>query len=145
MNAVVYEESWQELNPMGQIIMKHSRHAWLSSRILTKNNVHNYCNLEARYRWSLENSFLVEKHQGYGYEHTYSYDWQAMKGYHHLMRLAYLLNNVVMRGVEIVGWVKQKGIRGLIHFLRQALSGALLNHTAIKCLPGKKFQLRLDT
>lgn len=145
VNVVVCEESWQELDPMGQIITKHSRHAWLSSRILTKNNVHNYCNLEARYRWSLENSFLVEKHQGYGYEHTYSYDWQAMKGYHHLMRLAHLLNNVVMRGVEIVDWVKEKGIRGLIHFLRQALSGALLNQASINGLLEKKFQLRLNT
>ncbi|GAB6156142.1 hypothetical protein JCM17380_48940 [Desulfosporosinus burensis] len=61
------------------------------------------------------------------------------------MRLAHLLNNVVMRGVEIVVWVKEKGIRGLIHFLRQALSGALLNHVAINGLLGKKFQLRLDT
>lgn len=143
VNVVVCEESWSELNPMGQIITKHSRHAWLSSRELTKNNVHNYCNLEARYRWSLENNFLVEKHQGYGYEHTYSYDWQAMKGYHYLMRLAHLLNNVVMRGVEMVDWVKQKGIRGLIHFLRQALSGALLNHVALRELLSKKFQLRL--
>lgn len=145
MNVVVCEESWQELDSTGEIITKQSRHAWLSSRALTKNNVHNYCNLEARFRWSLENNFLVENHQGYGYEHTYSYDWQAMKGYHHLMRLARLLNNVVMRGVEIVNWVKEKGIRGLIHFLRQALSGALLDHAAINALHGKKFQQRLDT
>jgi len=57
------------------------------------------------------------------------------------MRLAHLLNNVVMRGVEIMDWVKKKGIRGLIHFMRQALSGALLNHASINGLLGKKLQL----
>lgn len=37
----------------------------------------------ARYRWKTENNFLVEKHEGYYFVHCYSYDWQAMKGFHH--------------------------------------------------------------
>ena len=49
-------------------------------------NVHERCNLGARYRWGIETNFLVEKHQGYAYEHCFAKDWNAMRGYHYLMR-----------------------------------------------------------
>jgi hypothetical protein len=56
--------------------------------------VHTRCNLGARYRWGIEGAFLVEKHQGYSYEHAFAKPWNAMKGYHYLMRLAHLLNTL---------------------------------------------------
>ncbi len=39
-----------------------------------------------------EAGILVEKHQGYQYEHCFSYDWKVMCGYHYLMRLGHALN-----------------------------------------------------
>jgi hypothetical protein len=36
----------------------------------------------------IKTSLRVEKCQGYHYEHAFSYTWNAMKGYHYLMRLA---------------------------------------------------------
>jgi len=39
--------------------------------------VHTRCNLGARYRWGIEGAFLVEKHQGYSYEHA-QLDGRAM-------------------------------------------------------------------
>lgn len=56
-------------------------------------NVHERCNLGARHRWGIETGFLVEKHHGYSYEHCFAYHWNAMKGYHALMRLAHLLKH----------------------------------------------------
>lgn len=47
--------------------LKHSRYAWLSSRPLSRLNVHDRCHLGARHRWGIEAGFLVEKHQGYPY------------------------------------------------------------------------------
>jgi hypothetical protein len=40
----------------------------------------------------VESGILVEKHQGYQYEHCFSYDWKVMCGYHYLMRLGHALN-----------------------------------------------------
>jgi hypothetical protein len=65
---------------------------WLSSQRLDPYNIHERCNLGARQRWGIETSLLVEKRQGYHYEHAFSYTWNAMKGYHYLMRLAHLVN-----------------------------------------------------
>ena len=73
---------------------KENRHVWISSRPLSRLNVHTRCNLGARYRWGIEGAFLVEKHQGYAYEDTFAKHWNAMKGYHYLMRLAHLLNTL---------------------------------------------------
>jgi hypothetical protein len=39
---------------------------------------------------------VVEKCQGYHYEHAFSYTWNAMKGYHYLMRLAHLVNALAL-------------------------------------------------
>jgi hypothetical protein len=30
-----------------------------------------------RYRWGIEGAFLVEKHQGYSYEHAFAKQWNA--------------------------------------------------------------------
>jgi len=56
--------------------------------------VHERCNLGARHRWGIEANFLVEKHQGYHYGHTFAPDWNAMRGYHYLMHMAHLLNTL---------------------------------------------------
>jgi hypothetical protein len=82
---VVCEERWEKVNAAGEIVTETSRHAWLSSRPLSKHNLHERCNLGARHRWGIESNFLVEKHQGYSYEHCFAQDWQAMKGFHYLI------------------------------------------------------------
>jgi len=88
IHVVTCEETWEEVDSNGVTVTKTSRHAWLSSRPLSRLNVHDRCNLGARARWGIETGFLVEKHQGYHYEHPFAYDWNAMKGYHFLMRMA---------------------------------------------------------
>jgi hypothetical protein len=88
VHVVVCRESWEVLDPdTAQIVTKQSKHAWISSRPLNRLNVHTRCNLGARYRWGIEGAFLVEKHHGYAYEHAFAKNWNAMKGYHSLMRL----------------------------------------------------------
>ena len=44
------------------------------------------------FRWGVESGFLVEKHQGCRYEHGLSYEWEAMRGHHYLIRLGHALN-----------------------------------------------------
>jgi len=94
INIVTCHEQWQEVNNDGEIITQDSHHAWISSRPINTRNIHERCNLGARYRWGIEASILVEKHQGYSYEHSFAIDWQAMRGYHYLMRLAHVFNTL---------------------------------------------------
>ena len=84
LHLVVCKERWLEVNNQGEIQEKTSRHAWLSSRTLQVGNVHERCNLGARYRWGIEACILVEKHQGYSYEHCFTLNWAAMKSAHYL-------------------------------------------------------------
>jgi hypothetical protein len=65
-----------------------------SPAALNRDNVHTRCNLGARHRWGIEAGILAEKRCGYYAEHRFSYNWNAMKGHHLLMRLAVLLNTL---------------------------------------------------
>jgi len=143
VHLVVCDEHWQEVNQHGEVEKKHSRHAWLSSRELKNHNVHERCNLGARYRWGIEANFLVEKHQGYHYEHCFSLNWNALKGYHYLMRLAHLFNVLALFTVALVKTVRLLGKRGLLQLVRATLSAPWFAEGDIEVLIAQPFRLRL--
>jgi len=93
LNVVICYESWQENHSRttGEVEEKITRYAWLSSKEIKYDNVFFRCTKMGRYRWKIENNILVEKHQGYQYEHCFSYDWNAMKGFHYLMKIVLLM------------------------------------------------------
>ncbi len=143
VHVVVCEETWEEVAVNGEIEVKNSRHAWISSKALTRSNVHERCNLGARHRWGIESGILVEKRHGYQYEHCFSYNWNAMKGYHYLMHIGHLFNMVAQYSQCLIEKVKELGIRGFIKFIRETMTGPWLNkETVIKRL-NRNFQLRL--
>jgi hypothetical protein len=123
VHVVVCEERWEEVAEDSQVVTKRSRHAWISSEPLDKWKVHERCNLGARHRWGIESGFLVEKRQGYQYEHCFSYHWNAMKGYHYLMRLGHLFNVLSQYSEALVERIKEMGMRGFIRFIRETISG----------------------
>ena len=124
LHLVVCKEEWQIVNAdTAEIEMKFSRHAWISGKPLTLKNVHERCNLGARYRWAIEDSNHTEKRRGYCYEHAFSYNWQAMCGFHHLMRLAHLINAITLATHRVVKWVKKMGIREFLSFVKGTLTG----------------------
>lgn len=143
VHLVVCEETWEEIGSEGDIVTKTSRHAWLSSEPLREKNVHIRCNLMGRARWGLENDILKEKHQGYSYEHVFSHDWNAMKGYHYLMHLGHLINELVQHSIDLIEQVKEFGIRGFLHLLRETIAGPWMDKDRIKSLLTKRHQLRL--
>jgi len=54
IHVVVCIEHWEEVDPKtAQILTKEQKHAWTSSRPLSRLNVHTRCNLAARYRWGI--------------------------------------------------------------------------------------------
>ena len=144
VHVVVCEENWEEIaKDSAEIVTMQSRHAWISSKPLDKWNVHNRCNLGARHRWGIESGFLVEKRHGYQYEHMFSYNWNAMKGYHYLMRLGHLINILSHNSERLVEMVRELGVRGFIRFVRETLSGPWLDPLWVQKRLAAPFQLRL--
>jgi hypothetical protein len=144
IHVVLCREQWEEVDPETlQIVTKHSKHAWISSRPLSRLNVHTRCNLGARYRWGIEGTFLVEKHQGYSYEHAFAKNWNAMKGYHYLMRLAHLINTLARFSKELAGLFAELGVQAAIGLIRNTLTGPWLDPQDIEQRMSRPFRLRL--
>jgi len=144
VHVVECVETWAEIEKGGtQMVERSGRHLWISSEPLTKQNLHERCNLGARSRWTIETGFLVEKHHGYHYEHCFSYEWKAMKGFHYLMQLGHLLNVLAQYSERLARIVKDTGIRGLIHFVRESIASPWLNRSWIKEQLALPLQLRL--
>jgi hypothetical protein len=144
LHVVTCHEEWEEVNDEGEIVTLHSRHAWISSRPLNARNLHERCNLGARYRWGIEACILVEKHQGYHYEHCFALDWDAMKGYHYLMRLAHVFNTLARFSSVLVKFFQQLGVRGFITFVYNTFTGPWLNSEEVEARLSRPFQLRFE-
>ena len=143
LHVVVCEENWQEVATGGERQRHQSRHAWISSHPLNRSNLHQRCNLGARHRWGIEANILVEKHHGYRYEHSFAYEWSAMKGYHYLMRLGHFLNVLVRYSKSLQECVRTLGVRGLIQFVRETLASPWLVPEQVRARLAQRVQLRL--
>ena len=81
--------------------------------------------------------------QGYCYEHLYAEHWNAMRGYHYLMRIGRLLNLLAEFSATLVQWFRDKGPQGFITFVRTTLSGPWLDNRQVDQRLSLPFQLRL--
>jgi hypothetical protein len=125
--VVLCQESWEEIDPQSTaVVPKTSRHVWISAEPLHRGNVHPRCNLGARHRWGIESGLLVEKCHGYQYEHCFSYDWEAMRGYHYLMRLGHALNGLARHSAGLAKHIRDLGVRGLIDFVQETIANPWL-------------------
>jgi hypothetical protein len=121
VHVVVCEECWNEIDEQGNTVKKSSRHAWLSSEPLKEENLHERCNRGGRHRWGIEEAILMEKRHGYRYEHLFSLNWNAMKGYHYLMHLGHALNVLAHYSEELYATVVSKGVGAFIKYVRDSL------------------------
>lgn len=145
LNVVLCYETWQEHHSQstGEIEQKETRYAFISSTPLNKENVFGRCTKIGRYRWKIENNILTEKHQGYDYEHCYSYTWNAMEGYHYLMKIGRFLNVLAVNSELLADKVKALGIRGFIKYLKNACAGTQLDADRIREAASETRQWRL--
>ena len=141
-HVVLCEERWID-SGTGQEMT--SRHAWISGQRFTKKNVHERCNLIARQRWLHENCILKEKHHGYQYEHIFSYDWDAMVGYHHLMHIGRMINEMILHSVSLTDTVLSLGMQKVIEQFRIAMINTVLDADRLRQVVLSKGQLRLVT
>jgi len=146
LNVVICYETWKEEHLRGSGVSeeKQTRYAWISSREISHKNVFYRCTQMGRYRWKIENNILVEKHQGYEYEHCYSYNWNAMKGFHYLMKIGHFLNVMALNSELLADKVKELGVRGFIGYLMLVCNGSTLDKKRIKEARNKKFMWKLE-
>ncbi len=145
VHVVICEENWQEIAPGStETVTKKSRHVWVSAEPLHKRTVHERCNLGARHRWGIESSILVEKHQGYQYEHCFSYNWEVMRGYHYLMRIAHALNVLARHSYALTKYIRDLGVRGLIAFIKTTIASPWINADELRKIATTPCQLRLE-
>jgi len=146
LNVVICQETWwaNHNENTKNIEEKNTRYAWLSSKRLNEKNVFERCTKMGRYRWKIENNILAEKHQGYEYEHSYSNNWNAMEGFHYLMKIGRLLNTLALNSVLLANKVKELGIRGFISYLKLVCSGSLLDKVKIENACEGKQQWKLE-
>jgi hypothetical protein len=116
LNVVTCREEWDEERPRSgkKRQRKVSEYAWLSSAEIDRINVLSLCNMIARNRWRIENHFHVEKNQGYGYSHCFSYNWNAMKAFQSLMKFAHFINTLIANSMITCEYVASQGTRWFI-------------------------------
>jgi hypothetical protein len=143
VHVVVCEEEWEEVGENAQIITQHKKFAWISSEPLNRWNLHQRCNLGGRSRWVIENGgFLVEKRHGYQYEHAFSFNWNAMKGFHVLMRIGHLINVLAQYSNLLRSLCIKKGLRAFIKFMDETFRSVRLNLEWIRKALEENYQVR---
>jgi len=145
IHVVVCDEAWEEVNSdTAEIETKTSRHAWISGKPLTAKNVHERCNLGARFRWGIEDSHHTEKRRGYCYEHLFSHNWQAMCGFHHLLRLAHLIHAITFATPRAAKIVAKMGLREFLIFVKETFTGPWLSKEWVAQFLAQPFHLQLE-
>ena len=128
LHVVVCEETWEETSrTTGETTSNSTRYVWISGKEITKSNVETRCLKMGRYRWKIENNFLTLKHQGYQYEHCFSYNWNAMVGFHHLMQIGRFINVLLAHSELLQKKVAVLGINGMLAYLFKACTADVLD------------------
>ena len=144
VNVVICEETTVKIErETGREIQETKKFAWLSMVRINECNVEKRCNPMGRPRWNIETQNLVEKHQGYAYEHNWSYDWNGMKGFHYLMHLGHILNILTLYSSGLIGKVKERGVRGTIKLIWLIFKSEILDYERLNLDIQGKYQVRL--
>jgi hypothetical protein len=142
-DVAICEETWEEVSRRtGEIESKSTRYVWVSGKKLTKTNIEYRSIKIGRYRWKIENNFLVLKHQGYEYEHCFSYNWNAMVGFHHLMNVGRFINVLIANSELFQDKVNVLGIRGLLEYIFKAFTSDVLYKSTL-AIKDDSYQWRL--
>jgi len=145
LHVVICEESWEETSrTTGKTTSNSTRYVWISGKEITKTNVETRCLKIGRYRWKIENNFLVMKHQGYQYEHCFSYNWNAMVGFHHLMQIGRFINVLLIHSELFEKKVTELGINSLLAYIFKACTADVLDLDRIASIVNdESYQWRL--
>ena len=141
MPGVGCEETWQEAKPeSGQLIDKQTQPVCLCAPTRSLSAA----TWARASGFGIEVSMQVEKRQGYCYEHAFSHHWNAMQGYHYLMRLAHLLNALALATKRVANQVRTLGVQAFLRFVRESCAHRWLQREWIARFHATPCQLRLE-
>jgi hypothetical protein len=126
----------------GCVKFTSSTFAWVSLRRFSGRDVESRCNKIGRPRWNIETQNRIEKYDGYAYSHCFSHDWEAMRAYHFLMQIAYVLNMLTFLSSKLIPIVKARGFAQTILYMWLIFDGAILDYEAIRERMPVKYQIR---
>ena len=122
VNLISCTEEYYAVNKKtGDIEPCFSERNWISSIPLNIHNVHELLNLGARKKELIEDSHNTEKNRGYHYKHVFSYDWNAMQGFHYLMRLAHAINALSEFTKKLKKYIKSLGSLATFKLIKDTL------------------------
>ena len=120
IHLVGCEEHYREVNrKTGEIEDHYSEHAWISSIATTSSNAYEVFNFGARKKELIEDSINTEKNRGYYYKHAFSYNWQAMQGFHYLMRLGHAINAISEFSKKLKQYIKSHGVNATLKLIKR--------------------------
>ena len=145
LNVVRMVETWTEYFPVKGKVPESRKvtYQWISSTPLNKSNAHEACIL-GRKRALIEINFKTEKHDGYKFEHFFSYDWDTNKAFHYLMKFGHFINIMIMSSEKFTELVSSLGIGGFLSKMRLVFSGFLLDAGRIASAVSQPFRWRLN-
>lgn len=128
----------------GEIVHRFSEHAWISSIRINIDNVHELLNLGARKKELIEDSINTEKNRGYHYKRAFSYNFNAMKGFHLLMRLAHTINAISELSKKLKRYIKAYGCSATLKLIKDTVFSPWLSRDWYAEQLLKPAQLRLQ-
>ena len=100
--------------------------------------------LGARKLALIEDSINTEKNRGYHYKHAFSYHWNAMRGFHYLMRLGHAINALSEFTKKFKQYIKFLGSSATLKLIKETLSSPWLSNEWYKAQHLKTGQLRFQ-
>jgi len=129
IHLVACAEKYEELDPeIDEIKTIHVEHTWISSIALNINNVQELLNHGAR-KLALIDSINTEKNRGYHYKHAFSENWNALQGFHYLMRLGHAINELSEFTKTLKRYIKNLGCSATLKLIKDTLFNPWLPST----------------
>lgn len=138
-------EHYQEVDKLtGKIEERYVERAWISSILITSDKLHELINLGARKKELIEDNINTLKNRGYHYKHAFAYDFNAMQGFHYLMRIGLSLNAISEFSKELKKYIKSLGCSATLKFIKETLFNPWLLISWYEDQREKKSQLCLQ-
>ena len=101
-------------------------------------------NCGARKKELIEDSINTEKNRGYHYKHAFSYNWNAMQGFHYLMRLGHAINAISEFTKKLKKYIRELGCSATLKLIKETLFSPWLSLTWYEAQVLQVPQLRLQ-
>lgn len=145
LHVVGCSEKYEKVDRLSGEIKKHySERVWFSSKLILCENLHELINLGVRKKELMEDSINTEKNRGYRYKHAFSYDFNAMQGFHYLMRMGHLINALSEFSKVLKRYVKNLGASATLKLIKETLFGPWMSLEWYALQGLRKPQLRLQ-